>query len=222
MKKILILALSALMLSVMVVPAMASAFPDVPENHWAYKAVEELYAAGLVIGYPDGSFGGQRALTRYEYAMIVSRLYDRLEEIAAQGYEQSNKAMEAAKAAQDMALKAQLAADAASKAAPVERVIEKHLIETKPDVPYEQIAKQAKDLAVLVESLQDEFSAEIAALKERVSTLEDRVVRLQERQTATEEGLAIQKAALEDHVAKDNKWNILSVVALVTAVFALN
>lgn len=46
-------------------------FPDVPENHWAYEAVHELAQRGLVAGYPDGTFGGERALTRYEFAQII-------------------------------------------------------------------------------------------------------------------------------------------------------
>ena len=48
-------------------------FPDVPSNHWAYEAVSDLSRRGLVEGYPDGTFGGDRLLTRYEFAQIVYR-----------------------------------------------------------------------------------------------------------------------------------------------------
>ena len=48
-------------------------FPDVPNNHWAYVAVSDLSRRGLVEGYPDGTFGGDRMLTRYEFAQIVYR-----------------------------------------------------------------------------------------------------------------------------------------------------
>ena len=48
-------------------------FPDVPNNHWAYAAVSDLSRRGLVEGYPDGTFGGDRMLTRYEFAQIVYR-----------------------------------------------------------------------------------------------------------------------------------------------------
>ena len=48
-------------------------FPDVPSNHWAYEAVSDLSRRGLVEGYPDGTFGGDRLLTRYEFAEIVYR-----------------------------------------------------------------------------------------------------------------------------------------------------
>ena len=48
-------------------------FPDVATNHWAYEAVSDLSRRGLVEGYPDGTFGGDRLLTRYEFAQIVYR-----------------------------------------------------------------------------------------------------------------------------------------------------
>ena len=48
-------------------------FPDVAANHWAYEAVSDLSRRGLVEGYPDGTFGGDRMLTRYEFAQIVYR-----------------------------------------------------------------------------------------------------------------------------------------------------
>ena len=48
-------------------------FPDIPTNHWAYEAVSDLSRRGLVEGYLDGTFGGDRMLTRYEFAQIVYR-----------------------------------------------------------------------------------------------------------------------------------------------------
>ena len=48
-------------------------FPDILTNHWAYEAVSDLSRRGLVEGYPDGTFGGDRMLTRYEFAQIVYR-----------------------------------------------------------------------------------------------------------------------------------------------------
>lgn len=48
-------------------------FPDVASNHWAYEAVSDLSRRGLVEGYSDGTFGGDRLLTRYEFAEIVYR-----------------------------------------------------------------------------------------------------------------------------------------------------
>ena len=48
-------------------------FPDVPANHWAYEYVKDFADKGLVEGYPDGEFKGDRAMTRYEYAAIIYR-----------------------------------------------------------------------------------------------------------------------------------------------------
>lgn len=59
--------------------AVATPFSDVPENHWAYQAVQSLAADGLVEGYPDGNFKGDRPLTRYEMAVIVARVIAKIE-----------------------------------------------------------------------------------------------------------------------------------------------
>ena len=48
-------------------------FPDVPANHWAYEYVTALHKTGILEGYPDGTFGGDRMMTRYEFAAIVYR-----------------------------------------------------------------------------------------------------------------------------------------------------
>ena len=51
----------------------ANPFMDVPMNHWAYDAVSQLAARGIVTGYPDGAFKGEWKATRYEMASIVAR-----------------------------------------------------------------------------------------------------------------------------------------------------
>ena len=48
-------------------------FPDVSENHWAYEYVKSLADRGLIIGYPDGEFKGDRSMTRYEFAAVIYR-----------------------------------------------------------------------------------------------------------------------------------------------------
>jgi hypothetical protein len=57
----------------------ATPFSDVPANHWAYQAIQSLAADGLVEGYPDGKFKGDRPLTRYEMAVIVARVIAKLQ-----------------------------------------------------------------------------------------------------------------------------------------------
>ena len=48
-------------------------FPDVPANHWAYDYVATLAGNGVIVGYPDGQFGGDRMMTRYEMAALIYR-----------------------------------------------------------------------------------------------------------------------------------------------------
>lgn len=61
--------------------ASPTAFPDIPDNHWAYQAIQDLADKGLVKGYPDGKFLGNRELTRYEFASVIDRILQALEDI---------------------------------------------------------------------------------------------------------------------------------------------
>lgn len=68
--------ISAALSLALALPVGAQMFPDVPTDHWAYQAVANLQERGIVIGYPDGTFGGKRAMTRYEFAVATDRLID--------------------------------------------------------------------------------------------------------------------------------------------------
>ena len=52
-------------------PNMSKEFPDVPANHWAYEAVSRLAGNGIIQGYEDGKYHGERTMTRYEMAEII-------------------------------------------------------------------------------------------------------------------------------------------------------
>ncbi len=52
-------------------PNLSKEFPDVPENHWAYEAVSRLAGNGIIQGYEDGKYHGERTMTRYEMAEII-------------------------------------------------------------------------------------------------------------------------------------------------------
>lgn len=57
------------------IPALAQGpFTDVPSDHWAYDAINQLQKDGILIGYPDGTFAGKRNITRYEFAVAIARL----------------------------------------------------------------------------------------------------------------------------------------------------
>ena len=51
-------------------------FKDVPKDHWAYESVQKLVDSGVVTGYPDGEFKGERQITRYEMSMVVAKAID--------------------------------------------------------------------------------------------------------------------------------------------------
>ena len=74
MKKSLVLAM-AMALGVSATAFAANPFSDVPAGHWAYGSVAKLAAAGIVDGYPDGTFKGDNLMTRYEMAQIVAKAY---------------------------------------------------------------------------------------------------------------------------------------------------
>jgi hypothetical protein len=82
MKRTLKYALTAVLGTVIIAPAMAqSNFPDVPETHWAYKELATLKANGLLVGYPDGLFRGGRPASRYEMAVAIHAAWSNLKGI---------------------------------------------------------------------------------------------------------------------------------------------
>lgn len=70
MKKLVLILVLVLVLAL---PVLANPFADVPLDHWAYDSVESLWQKGAIIGYPDGTFGGNRTMTRYEFAEAVAK-----------------------------------------------------------------------------------------------------------------------------------------------------
>jgi len=77
MKKNLVLILIVTFVLSIAGTAIAGPFADVPAKHWAYDAVSKLSKAGLVDGYGDGTFRGDRTITRYEMAMITAKAMER-------------------------------------------------------------------------------------------------------------------------------------------------
>ena len=72
MKKSLVLAM-AMALGVTASAYAANPFSDVPAGHWAYDSISKLAAAGVIEGYGDDTFRGDRLMTRYEMAQIVAK-----------------------------------------------------------------------------------------------------------------------------------------------------
>ena len=73
----------------------ANPFSDVALSDWSYQAVSDLAARGIVVGFPDGTFSGERALTRYELAQMVARLMAKADTLSAEERAQVQKLSEA-------------------------------------------------------------------------------------------------------------------------------
>src|SRR5690554_284275 len=73
MKKLIITLLAAVLASGAI---SQTSFPDIPANHWAGDAVDRITDLGIVIGFPDGTYRGNEAFTRYQAALVVSRMLD--------------------------------------------------------------------------------------------------------------------------------------------------
>ena len=80
MRKVLQGLLGALAAMMLAGAAVASTFSDLPTDHWAYDAIDYLQQAGLVEGYPDGTFQGDRPFTRYEMAMVIARVFTKIQD----------------------------------------------------------------------------------------------------------------------------------------------
>jgi len=97
-RKVAVVLVVALIMAFAVAPAIASPFPDVSSKHWAYDAVNVLYAAGIIEGYPDGELKGDSDVTRYEMIAIVARslqwLNDRVEEEVKESKEENMAVLE--------------------------------------------------------------------------------------------------------------------------------
>lgn len=75
------LSVAAILVLAVASPAFAQPFADVPTDHWAFDAIAELAAKGIIEGFPDGTFKGDRGVSRYEVAIIVARILARIEAI---------------------------------------------------------------------------------------------------------------------------------------------
>lgn len=151
--------LIAVLVLALAAPAMASPFADVPAYHWAYDAVTQLAAYGLIQGFPDGTFKGDQPMTRYQMAMVVARLLVQLDS-------QIKSEIEAAKTS----MKAEQPAAKGAEQPVLEKIVEQKVIDA---AQAEALAKridavegQGKDLGTQVSTLSskvDEVAAQAGA-----------------------------------------------------------
>jgi len=154
MKKVAFFAIAALLLGIGSLVS-AQEFPDVPPDHWAYDAVQELVDAGVLQGYPDGTYGGKRAMTRYEFAEALAKSIPVIREMVTAGDRGPAGP-----------------AGPAGTAGPA-----------GPPGPGAPGAEEVKALQRLVDEFRDELAAQgvdIEALRRDVAALNERVIALEE------------------------------------------
>jgi len=110
MNKTLKYALGAVLTAGILTPVFAQDnFPDVPDNHWAYEALARMKKDGLLVGYPDGLYRGNRPASRYELAVAVHATYTHLKNIT-DGLQSQIDEIKGRPSGNDQALKDALAA----------------------------------------------------------------------------------------------------------------
>jgi len=144
MRKLFVLAVFGLAFGIAQM-ASAAALVDVPSGHWAEDAVQRLVDSGLIEGYPDGTFKGDRPMTRYEYAMVVDRMMKKLDSIYCKKDECKGEAAVAAGG-----------------------ISQEELDELKDIV--KKLAAEFKDELAALKVKVDENSAKIAAIEKEMST----------------------------------------------------
>jgi hypothetical protein len=147
----------------------------VPFDHWAYDAVQQLVNKGVIIGYPDGTFRGDRAMTRYEFAMAISRLIDNFGKMVPTGPAGAPGAPGAAGPQGEVGPAGPQGPAGAQG-------------DVGPQGPKGEIGvADMAQVEALIKKLLDEFKPELADLKKDVDYLKDDVYDLGDRVTALEE-----------------------------------
>jgi len=152
--------------------AASGPFADVPADHWAYQSVDTLQKAGIVIGYPDGTYGGKRAMTRYEFAVAIARLMPLLNGAGTSNYATKD---DLAALRQDLESKLQSNSDAID-------ALRKLVDEFQPEL--------------------QKLGQDVAAVKDRLDALEARVAAVEEEQRRVKFTGALNLIAKAENVTK--------------------
>lgn len=162
------------MTSVGFAQAASGPFADVPADHWAYQAVDTLQKAGIVIGYPDGTYSGKRAMTRYEFAVALARLMPLIQQKPATETNNATKD-DLAALRSDLESKLQANTDAID-------AIRKLVDEFQPEL--------------------QKLGQDVAAVKDRLDSLEARVAAVEEEQRRVKFNGALNLIVRGDAVTK--------------------
>lgn len=194
MKRTVAMLIAVLLAMAVAMPAMASPYPDVPDYHWATESIKELTALGIFEGYPDGTFKGPQATTRYELAVVIARLLKWLDErIVAHVAE---------------AMPVTVTTTPVPTPAPVTTVVQvepdqtileqiiKEKIEALVGPKLEDIDARIAELYAMIQDLRTEFSRELSILGVRVDALDAQFKQLEARVAKNEADIAALKLQL--------------------------
>ena len=167
----------------LVAPAQAQAaaeYPDVPRGHWAYEAINKLSQAGIIEGMPDGTYMGNKAMTRYEFAVAIARLLQKIPTGGGNGVKGDTGATGAPGAQGQQGVKGDTGATGAKGEPGNLAALPNDLVRTG-DI--KDFIKRA-EVNDLIAALRNEFSKELDRLGVRVDSLETRVGLLENRRVA--------------------------------------
>lgn len=171
MKKLVTMLVAVALVLAVALPASANPFADVPQDHWAYEAIRVLTAAGVIEGFPDGTFKGDEPTTRYQMAMIVARLLYYLEdEITAEIEAVKAEIPKAPAATEAPATEAPKAEAPKTEAQSQTQVIERTVIE-KPIV--EKVIERIIEQKELDEATLAKIDAALAALEAKINEVQE-------------------------------------------------
>lgn len=160
----------------LVAPAQAqqpAEYPDVPRGHWAYEAINKLSQAGILEGMPDGTYMGNKAMTRYEFAVAIARLLQKIPTAVPGGGERGLQGIQGVPGPQGAQGPRGEQGPAGTNAN-----IDTSRFATKDDI--RDFIKRA-EVNDLIAALRNEFSKELERLGVRVGDLENRVTALENR-----------------------------------------
>ena len=177
MKKKFTFVIAMLLVVALAMPSSAAVFTDVSTDHWAYEAVNKLVAAGIIEGYPDGTFKGDKGVTRYEVAMMVDRVLERVAEERASLEDEVDAMKDGFTSAQKTELE-----DI------VKSIVEKNMPEPKEETSEDTEGlneKEYEQIANLIEALTFNYKAELKNLGSDLEDLEGLVDANKEETEAT-------------------------------------
>lgn len=185
MKRFILIAV-ALLLTFSLIPTTFGAFEDEPAvDHWVYENFMKVYDAGLLKGYPDGTFKGERPATRYEMVELMGRLMDYFQEQIGQADVDGNG------------------------------VIGLNEEQVRAIIAEQTDGQSVDEVYKAIENLEIALAEDLAALDVRITTLEDEVEQLKQRdeELAKKDAELAQKTdELEKKVNKTNTLNILGII----------